>query len=257
MSSLWSEEALAGRAGVVTGAGSGIGRAAARLLVAAGAEVVVADLDREGGEETVARCQGPGRATFFETDIADPDGAQAMVDFALERCGRLDFAYNNAGITAAGIPLAEVSDELWARVIGVDLTGTFNCMRAEIKAMLPRGGGSIVNTASALGLVANAGQSAYITAKHGVVGLTRAAAMDYSAQGIRVNALCPGVIETQMMEDLVRADPDLGQELQRLHPIGRLGLPEEVANAMLWLVSDAASFVTGQAIAVDGAYTTQ
>lgn len=256
-SPVWDKDALAGKAGLVTGGSSGIGRAAAKALVAAGADVVVADVDPEGGEATVAECEGPGSARFVQTDITDPASVAAMVDSVLDGFGRLDFAHNNAAVTAAGVPMAEVSDELWAKVIGVDLTGTFNCMRAEIESMLPRGGGSIVNTASALGLVANAGQSAYIAAKHGVVGLTRAAAMDYSAKGIRVNALCPGVIETQMLEDLSREDPELGRELTGLHPIGRLGRPEEVADALIWLVSEASSFVTGQAIGVDGAYTTQ
>jgi NAD(P)-dependent dehydrogenase (short-subunit alcohol dehydrogenase family) len=257
MTFVWDPEALVGKAGVVTGGGSGIGRATARLLVAVGANVVVADLDEEGGQSTVRQCEGPGEATFVQVDIGDPESVQTMIACATERFHRLDFAHNNAGVTVAGLPLAEVTDDVWEKVVRVDLTGTFNCMRAEIKAMLPHGGGSIVNTASALGLVANAGQSPYVAAKHGVVGLTRAAAMDYSARGIRVNAVCPGVIETQMLQDLSRDDPALGRELQGLHPIGRLGRPEEVAHAVVWLVSDASSFVTGQAIPVDGGYTTQ
>jgi NAD(P)-dependent dehydrogenase (short-subunit alcohol dehydrogenase family) len=257
MASPWDRQALAGKAGLVTGGASGIGRAAVQLLVAAGASVAVADLDQDGGMATVEACEGPGTAYFAQTDITDPDSVSELVASVVDRFGQLDFAHNNAAITHAGVPLAEVDDDLWKQVLDVDLTGTFYCMRAEINAMLATGGGSIVNTASALGLVANAGQPVYVAAKHGVVGLTRAAAMDYSAKGIRVNALCPGVIETQMFKDLSAEDPALGAELEGLHPIGRLGRPEEIADALLWLVSDASSFVTGQAIPVDGAYTTQ
>ncbi|MHB1469298.1 MAG: SDR family oxidoreductase [Solirubrobacteraceae bacterium] len=257
MSSPWDRQALRGKAGLVTGGASGIGRAAVQLLVTAGASVAVADVDEKGGNATVAACESGGEAYFVGADITDPSSVSNLVETVVDRFGQLDFAFNNAAITSAGVPLAEVEDELWQRVIEVDLTGTFYCMRAEIKAMLATGGGSIVNAASALGLVANAGQPVYVAAKHGVVGLTKAAAMDYSAQGIRVNAICPGVIETNMLEDLSREDPSLGEQLESLHPIGRLGRPEEIADTLLWLVSDASSFVTGQAIAVDGAYTTQ
>lgn len=249
--------ALAGRAGIVTGAASGIGRATVTALAAAGAEVLVVDVDVDGGEETVSLATGPGSASFFAADVTEPDQAGALVDVALERFGRLDFAHNNAGVVFAGSPLHEVSDADWRRMIDVDLTGVFNCMRAEIAAMLAGDGGSIVNTASGVGVVGLPGQGPYVAAKHGVVGLTRVAALDYAAQGIRVNAVCPGSIETPLFEEAAAADPELRGLVEAGHPIARLGRPEEIADAVVWLVSDASTFVTGQPILVDGGYTAQ
>jgi NAD(P)-dependent dehydrogenase (short-subunit alcohol dehydrogenase family) len=250
--------ALAGRAGVVTGAASGIGRATALALVAAGADVLVVDLDAVGGEETVElAAEGPGRAAFFAADVADPEGARDFVAAALKGFGRLDFAHNNAGVVFAGSPLHEVSDADWKRMIDIDLTGVFNCMRAEIPPMLAVGGGSIVNTASGVGVVGLPGQGPYVAAKHGVVGLTRVAALDYAKQGIRVNAVCPGSIETPLFEEAAAADPELRALVEAGHPVGRLGRSEEIADTVVWLVSDASSFVTGQPILVDGGYTAQ
>lgn len=257
MASTFDPAALAGRAGVVTGAASGIGRATAAALVAAGADVLVVDVDADGGEETASLAAGPGRAEFFAADVTDPGAARAFVDAALEHFGRLDFAHNNAGVVFAGSPLHEVSDAGWRRMIDVDLTGVFNCMRAEIEAMLERGGGSIVNTASGVGIVGLPGQGPYVAAKHGVVGLTRVAALDYADLGIRVNAVCPGSIETPLFEEAAAADPELRALVEAGHPVGRLGRPGEVADAVVWLVSDASSFVTGQPILVDGGYTAQ
>jgi NAD(P)-dependent dehydrogenase (short-subunit alcohol dehydrogenase family) len=219
--------ALAGRAGLVTGAGSGIGRATALALVAAGADVLVVDVDEEGGEETVELADGPGRAAFFAADVVDPVQAGDLVAATLERFGRLDFAHNNAGVVFAGSPLHEVSDADWKRMIDVDLTGVFNCMRAEIPPMLAARSGSIVNTASGVGVVGLPGQGPYVAAKHGVVGLTRV------------------------------ADPELRGLIEAGHPVGRLGRSEEIADAVVWLVSDASTFVTGQPILVDGGYTAQ
>jgi NAD(P)-dependent dehydrogenase (short-subunit alcohol dehydrogenase family) len=249
--------ALAGRAGLVTGAASGIGRATALALVAAGAEVLVVDLDAAGGEETVALAEGSGGASFFAADVTDPDAARAMVATVIERHGRLDFAHNNAGVVFAGAPIHEVSDADWQRMIDVDLTGVFNCMRAEIGAMLEGGGGSIVNTASGVGVIGIPGQGPYVAAKHGVLGLTKVAALDYAARGVRINAVCPGAIETPILEEAFAADPDLKAMMEAGHPIGRVGRPEEIADAVVWLVSDASSFVTGQPILVDGGYTAQ
>jgi NAD(P)-dependent dehydrogenase (short-subunit alcohol dehydrogenase family) len=249
--------ALAGRAGVVTGAASGIGRATVEALVAAGADVLVVDLDAEGGEETVALADGPGSASFFAADVTDPEAARALVAAAIERFGKLDFAHNNAGVVFAGGAIHEVSDEDWQRMIDVDLTGVFNCMRAEIGAMLESGGGSIVNTASGVGMIGIPGQGPYVAAKHGVIGLTRVAALDYAARGIRINAVCPGAIETPILEEAFAADPDLRRMMEAGHPIGRVGRPGEIADAVVWLVSDASSFVTGQPILVDGGYTAQ
>jgi NAD(P)-dependent dehydrogenase (short-subunit alcohol dehydrogenase family) len=249
--------ALAGRAGLVTGAASGIGRATMAALVAAGADVLVVDVDAAGGEETVSLAAGPGRASFFEADVTDPAQTRDLVAAALERFGRLDFAHNNAGVVFAGSPLHEVSDADWKRMIDVDLTGVFNCMRAEIPAMLAAGGGSIVNTASGVGVVGLPGQGPYVAAKHGVVGLTRVAALDYARQGIRVNAVCPGSIETPLFEEAAAADTGLRGLVEAGHPVGRLGRPEEIADVVVWLASEASSFVTGQPILVDGGYTAQ
>jgi NAD(P)-dependent dehydrogenase (short-subunit alcohol dehydrogenase family) len=258
VSGTFDPTALAGRSGVVTGAASGIGRAAAVALAAAGADVLVVDVDVAGGEETVALAGGPGRASFFAADVADPAAARAFVAAALERYGRLDFAHNNAGVVFAGAPIHEVSDVDWQRMIDIDLTGVFNCMRAEIAAMLDAGdGGSVINTASGVGVVGLPGQGPYVAAKHGVIGLTRVAALDYARQGIRVNAVCPGSIETPLFEEAAAADPGLRGLVEAGHPVGRLGRPGEVADAVVWLASDASSFVTGQPILVDGGYTAQ
>jgi NAD(P)-dependent dehydrogenase (short-subunit alcohol dehydrogenase family) len=257
MARTFDRAALAGRAGLVTGAGSGIGRATALALVAAGADVLVVDVNEEGGEGTVELADGPGRAAFFAADVVDPVQAADLVGAALERFGRLDFAHNNAGVVFAGSPLHEVSDADWKRMIDVDLTGVFNCMRAEIPPMLAAGRGSIVNTASGVGVVGLPGQGPYVAAKHGVIGLTRVAALDYARQGVRVNAVCPGSIETPLLEEAAAADPELRGLIEAGHPVGRLGRSEEIADTVVWLVSDASSFVTGQPILVDGGYTAQ
>jgi NAD(P)-dependent dehydrogenase (short-subunit alcohol dehydrogenase family) len=255
MTKAFREDALEGRAGIVTGGGSGIGRATVLALVEAGADVLVADLDADSAAETVSLADGPGSAVAHQVDVSDVQSVEAMVQAVVEEHGKLDFAHNNAGLTIAGPLLAEVEDEEWDRLLAVDLSGVFYCMRAEIKAMLPQGRGSIVNTASGLGLVAVPRQSAYVAAKHGVIGLTRAGAVEYAAQGIRINALCPGVVETPLFGAAAEADPELRPAVEAAHPIGRLGEPSEMADAVVWLFTDASSFVTGQPIAVDGAYT--
>lgn len=257
---IFDREALAGRCGLVTGAASGIGRAASEALVAAGANVAVLDLDEEGGRETVARCAGgPGRAIFLAADVADAAAVEAALAAVLGEFGRLDFAHNNAGVVFAGSPIHEVPDDEWQRMIDIDLTGVFRCMKVEITAMLrqDRPGGSIVNTASGVGVIGLPGQGPYVAAKHGVVGLTRVAALDYAQRGIRVNAVCPGAIETPLFTEAEKADPELRALIEAGHPLGRLGRPPEVADAVVWLVSDASSFVTGQPILVDGGYTAQ
>ena len=247
--------ALDGKVALVTGAAAGIGRAAAEIFAREGAAVVVADIDTEGGHETVSRIESAGHeAAFVRADVSIKADVDAMVQFAVDTYGGLDCAHNNAGIAAPMAPLAEYSDGAWDRTIAVMLTGVYLCMKAEIPRMLERGGGAIVNTASGVGLVAYANQAAYTASKHGVIGLTKVAALDYGARGIRVNAICPGTARTPMVDAAIRYDPSIDEQLKALHPIGRIGEASEIAEAAVWLCSPAASFVLGVALPVDGGY---
>ena len=240
---------------MVTGAGSGIGEAIARRMAEEGATVVVADVNEKAAREVVAAIEREGRtAAAAHQDVADPASVEKSVDFSLEKFGRLDVAVNNAGITGDLAPLADYSLEGWNKVIAVNLSGVFYGMKYQIPAMLRSGGGSIVNIASILGSVAARDSAGYNAAKHGVVGLTKSAALEYSAEGIRVNAIGPGYIDTPLLKAL---DKEVYDGLVDLHPIGRLGRAEEVAELALFLASEKASFVTGSYHLVDGAYTAQ
>jgi NAD(P)-dependent dehydrogenase (short-subunit alcohol dehydrogenase family) len=249
--------ALEGKTIIVTGAGGGIGREACSVLARAGANVVVTDIAADRGRETAGAITGSGlSATFFPADLASESDIQALVNHAVGKFGRLDGAYNNAGVEQCALPLHELTLEQWERAIRIDLTSVFLCIKHQVKVMLKSGGGAIVNTASSLGQVAIPNASEYVAAKHGVVGLTRAAAAEYGRHGIRVNAVLPGIVLTPMISRLV-ADPQFSaffEKVRERHPIGRFGQPHEIAEAVSWLLSDSASFVNGTAFAVDGGY---
>jgi NAD(P)-dependent dehydrogenase (short-subunit alcohol dehydrogenase family) len=240
---------------LVTGAGSGIGRAVAQTFAREGAKVVVADISTEGGEETVRLIKKDGgEAIFVKTDVAQEDQAEALVNKAVQTYGRLDCAHNNAGIEGTVALTADYPEEDWDRVIAVNLTGIWLCMRAELHQMLKQGGGSIVNTSSVFGMIGTPNYSAYGASKMGVAALTKTCALDYATSNIRVNAICPGVIHTPMIDRTINGNPQIEEQLIALEPVGRMGKPEEVAETVVWLCSDRASFVTGHALDVDGGY---
>lgn len=243
-----------GKVALVTGAAAGIGRTTSLYYARDGAQVVVSDINEDGGRETVELIErAGGEAVFVKADVSDPGEVQNMVIQGVERYGRLDVAFNNAGVGGEQNPIADYSLEGWDRLIGVNLSGVFYCMKYEIPAILNSGGGVIVNMASILGRVAFANSPAYVTSKHGVVGLTQNAAVEYGQKGIRVNAVGPGFIRTPMITEIIE-DQTTRDMLVALHPIGRLGEPEEVAELVVWLSSDKASFITGAYYPIDGGY---
>lgn len=241
---------MSGKVALVTGAASGIGRATALAFARSGASVMVSDVSEGGGAETVALIeQAGGEAAFQHCDVSQAAEVKALVAATLERFGRLDYAHNNAGVNS--IARSEWDDEVWDWAIGINLTGVMLCMREQIPAMLAGGGGAIVNTSSINGLTGNPSQPAYVASKHGVIGLTRMAALKHARDNIRVNAICPGVIETAMTAQ-VAANPEIKAVMEGMTPMGRMGRPEEIAAAVVWLCSDQASFVTGHPMVVDG-----
>ena len=253
---------LDGRVAVVTGAASGIGRSSALAFANKGARVVVADVLDELGRETVDLIEAAGgEAIFVPADVSRRGDVEGLVKAAVETYGRLDCAHNNAGIEGTGPPGAEfhtLPDDAWDQVLSVNLKGVWLCMQAEIAQMLGQGGGAIVNTASIFGLVGSPNTTpAYVAAKHGVAGLTKAAAVEYGRERIRVNAVCPGPIRTPMMARLLGERPDAEQRFVRGGPLKRLGEPEEIAETVAWLCSDRASYVTGVPMPVDGGFMAQ
>jgi NAD(P)-dependent dehydrogenase (short-subunit alcohol dehydrogenase family) len=249
---------LEGKVALVTGAGAGIGRASALAFAAAGARAMVSDVVVDGGEGTVGQIQAAGgEATFVRADVSHKDEVEALVRETVETYGRLDCAHNNAGVEGDLAATADCAEANWDRTIAINLKGVWLCMRSEIPQMLQQGGGAIVNTSSVAGLVGFPNLPAYVATKHGVVGLTRTAALEYAEQGIRVNAVCPGVIQTAMIDRIVDGDAEAEAQFTALEPVGRMGSPAEVAQAVVWLCSDAASFVTGVAMPVDGGFVAQ
>ncbi len=239
---------------IVTGGASGIGRTTALAFAREGAKVVVADMAKEPGEATVHSIRQAGAdAIFMRADVSKAADVEAMVKKTVQHYGRLDFAHNNAGIDGEFVTLVGCSEENWNHVIDVNLKSVWLGMKYEIPEMVKAGKGSIVNTASVAALVAFRTMGVYVASKHGVVGLTKTAALECSRKGIRVNAVCPGVIRTSMIDTFVGSNAEVERAMVGLEPVGRMGTPEEVANAVLWLCSDAASFVTGIAMPVDGA----
>jgi NAD(P)-dependent dehydrogenase (short-subunit alcohol dehydrogenase family) len=247
-----------GKVALVAGGASGIGRATALTFAREGAKLVVADMNEEGGQQTIHLImEKGGEAIFVKTDVSQAVEVQTLISKAVETYGRLDCAHNNAGIPGGGRALtAEYAEDTWQQVIAVNLTGVWLCMKYEIPQMLSQGSGAIVNTASAWGLVGAPGASAYVASKHGVVGLTKTAALEYAQQGMRVNCVCPGAIQTPMT-DRAWSDPERRARVIASEPVGRIGKPEEIAEAVVWLCSDAASFVTGHTMTVDGGYVAQ
>ena len=245
-----------GRTALVTGGASGIGRGVALAFAKAGAQVVVSDIAVAGGEDTVRQIvEAGGQAIFVRADVAVAVEVEALVANAVTAYGRIDFAFNNAGVELENQRLADSDEDLFDRMMAINVKGVWLCMKHEILQMLRQGGGRIVNTASVAGLVGAPKHSIYAATKHAVVGLTKSAAAEYGKKGIRVNAVCPGVIRTPMLERALERESGWEEGLKALHPIGRIGEVDEVAAAVLWLCSDASSFVTGHSLAVDGAMT--
>jgi NAD(P)-dependent dehydrogenase (short-subunit alcohol dehydrogenase family) len=243
---------------LVTGGSSGIGRASALAFAKEGAMVSIADVAIDRGEETARMVkEAGGEAIFIPCDVSRVVEVKAMINKTVEVYGHLDWAFNNAGVEGAQLPIVDYPQEICNRVLSVDLLGVWLCMKFEIPHMLKQGGGAIVNTASAAGLVGVPGDSPYSAAKHGVVGMTKAVAIEYAKSNIRVNAICPGAIKTLMFDRVLARDPEGSKKLLETAPLARFGLPEEVASVVVWLCSESASLVTGHAQAVDGGFTAQ
>jgi NAD(P)-dependent dehydrogenase (short-subunit alcohol dehydrogenase family) len=244
---------------LVTGGSTGIGQATAHAFAREGARVVVADVSDAAGEQTVSEIRSTGgEARYVHADMREPNQIATLVRGTVQTYGRLDVAFNNAGIEGTMAPIADLPPEDWERVIRVNLSAVFHCMKHEITQMLAQGGGAIVNNASILGQVGFAGASAYVAAKHGVIGLTQCATLEYGARGVRVNAVCPGFVVTPMLERAgVLSDEALRHGIEAMHALKRMGKPEEVAAAVLFLASPEASFVAGHPLFVDGGYVAQ
>ena len=247
---------LNGKVAFVTGAASGIGRATALAFAREGANVVVADIDQSGNQNTVGMIEGlGGKAVAVVCDVTRSEDVQTSLTTTVNRFGRLDYAFNNAGAEQRPKLTADITEEEWDRIITINLRSVFLCLKYEIPLMLQHGGGAIVNTSSGAGIKVFGRGAAYAAAKHGVVGLTKDAALDYASSNIRINAICPGIIDTEMMDRFTGGAPEERDRVIAQEPIGRMGRPDEIAATVVWLCSDAASFVTGHAMVVDGGQT--
>jgi NAD(P)-dependent dehydrogenase (short-subunit alcohol dehydrogenase family) len=247
---------FAGKVAFVTGGGTGIGRAAALAFAREGASVVVADVSERGNQETARMIEEDGGRTLaVRCDVARAEDVKAALDKTIGAFGRLDFAFNNAGVEQPITATADLTEEEWDRIVDVNLRGVFLCMKYEIPLMLKQAGGAIVNTSSGAGVKGFAGQAAYCAAKYGVVGLSKAAALDYAKSNIRVNAVCPGIIYTPMMNRFSEGTPEGRERVIAQEPVGRMGKPEEIAAAVVWLCSESAGFVLGHAMVIDGGQT--
>ena len=251
-------DSLRGRSGIVTGAGSGLGRATALQFASIGARVVVADVNVDAGEAVVAEITAAGgSARFVATDVTDPGACEALVTACIDGFGGLDFAVNNAGTTGTPGSVVDYPLDAWRATMAVNLDGVFFAMRAELPSMVATGRGAIVNVASGAGLVGFAGLPAYVASKHGVVGLTKSAALECAARGVRINCVCPGSVRTPMLEGFMGGDERMERAMTAGVPMGRLGTPSEIAEAIVWLCSDAASYMVGHALVCDGGATVQ
>ena len=245
-----------GKVALVTGAGAGMGLATAKAFAEAGAAVVLADVNEDAARAAAEQLTAAGRrAIAVRCDVADDAEVATMVDRTVSAFGRLDAAFNNAGVQSPAMEMADAGLEEFDRIIAINLRGVWSCMKHELRQMREQGSGAIVNCSSIGGLIGLPGRATYHASKHGVFGLTRSAALEYASRGIRINAVCPGTIDTPMVADMLAKEPEAMKEILRDQPIGRLGRPEEIASAVLWLCSPGASFVIGHALAVDGGFT--